>query len=133
MLIRFLLGIIALLLIHTYVNSVHTFTDNEYTYLSGIALMASCGGHSVRYRESIFNFTDGIGVIIFGISMIWGFISYKWYIPMYGFWVLGLVLELTSSSVINIIFIKSGIRINGFRSVFIFIGSYLAIYSLMTH
>jgi hypothetical protein len=131
MLIRFILGIVILFVIHTYVTSVHTFTDNEFTYLAGIALLVSCGGHSLRNNN--FGGIDSLGVLFFAISMIWGFISYNWYIPMYGFWVLGLVLELISSSVINIIFIKSGIRINGFRSVFIFIGSYLAIYSLMTH
>ncbi len=131
MLIRFLLGIIVLLLIHTYVNSVHTFSDNEYTYLAGIALLVSCGGHSLRNNN--FGGIDSLGVLCFAISMIWGFISYKWYIPMYGFWVLGLILELISSSVINIIFIKSGIRINGFRSFFTILGSYLTIYSLLVY
>ena len=132
MLIRFILGILILFVIHTYVISVHTFTDNEFTYLAGIALLVSCGGHSLRHLKSNFNFFDSIGVFVFIISMIWGFVSYKWYIPMYGFWFLGLVLELISSSLLNIISIKSGQRINGFRPIFILFGSYLAIYSLMT-
>ncbi len=124
--------ITVLYLIHKYVTSIHSFTDNEYSYFIGIAVLASCGGHSIRYKESIYNYTDGIGVIIFAISIIWGFFAYKWYIPMYGFWIVGPLLEVISSYVSVISSLISGHKINGFRPIFIFIGSYLAIYSLMT-
>ena len=130
-LIRFVLlpalALYILSIFHNYVLAQHTFTNNEYFYIVGLGILGVCIGKFLRIRPH----NNSYAYLIFCIAVIWGFIKFNWYIPIYAVLVVSLIIEIISFLLKNFLLKHSGYEDLNWSDFFSLISSIIIVVSLI--